>query len=87
VDLGRFISFLILYTVGRNSCTEVQPVTRPLPTRITIQTQNEHTQITTPQNGFEPTISVLERAKTVHATDREATVIGWYSVIGHDRLK
>jgi hypothetical protein len=26
--------------------------------------------------GFEPTIPVLERAKTVHALDREATVIG-----------
>jgi hypothetical protein len=26
--------------------------------------------------GFEPTISVLERAKTVHALDRAATAIG-----------
>jgi hypothetical protein len=26
--------------------------------------------------GFEPTISVLERAKTLHALDREAAVIG-----------
>jgi hypothetical protein len=25
---------------------------------------------------FEPTVPVLERAKTVHALDREATVIG-----------
>jgi hypothetical protein len=29
-----------------------------------------------PSMGFEPTISVLERAKTVHALDRAATVIG-----------
>jgi hypothetical protein len=28
-----------------------------------------------PPVGFEPTISVLERAKTIHASYREATVI------------
>jgi hypothetical protein len=30
-----------------------------------------------PQVGFEPTIPVFERAKTVHVLDRAATVIGW----------
>jgi hypothetical protein len=29
-----------------------------------------------PQVGFEPTIPAFERAKTVHASDRAATVIG-----------
>jgi hypothetical protein len=29
-----------------------------------------------PQVGFEPTILVFERAKTVHVLDRAATVIG-----------
>jgi hypothetical protein len=29
-----------------------------------------------PRVGFEPMTPVLERAKTVHALDREATVIG-----------
>jgi hypothetical protein len=29
------------------------------------------------QLGFEPTIPVLERAKTVHALDRASTVIGY----------
>jgi hypothetical protein len=29
-----------------------------------------------PPVGFEPTISVLERGKTVRALDREATAIG-----------
>jgi hypothetical protein len=29
-----------------------------------------------PQVGFEPTIAVFERAKTVQALDRAATVIG-----------
>jgi hypothetical protein len=28
--------------------------------------------------GFEPTIPVFERAKTVHALDRAATVIAYY---------
>jgi hypothetical protein len=31
-----------------------------------------------PQVRFEPTITVFERAKTVHALDRAATVIGTY---------
>jgi hypothetical protein len=29
-----------------------------------------------PQVGFEPTVSVFELARTVHALDRAATVIG-----------
>jgi hypothetical protein len=29
-----------------------------------------------PLEGFEPTISVLERAKTVRALDRAATAVG-----------
>jgi hypothetical protein len=36
-----------------------------------------------PQVRFEPTIPVFERAKTVHALDRAATVIG---VSGNNRL-
>jgi hypothetical protein len=39
VDLGRFFSFLILYTVG----TTVRP--RPLPAHRTTQTQNKRTHI------------------------------------------
>jgi hypothetical protein len=34
-----------------------------------------------PRVGFEPTIPVFERAKTVHALDRATTVIG------HNRYK
>jgi hypothetical protein len=33
------------------------------------------------QEGFEPTIIVLERAKTVRASDRAATVIGYLRTI------
>jgi hypothetical protein len=75
-NLGRFFSFLILYTVGRTPWTAVQPIARPLRTRRTTQTQNNSTQISMPQVGFEPTIPVFERAKTVHALERAATVIG-----------
>jgi hypothetical protein len=53
-----------------------QPVTRLLPTHRTTQTQNKSTQIFMPQVGFEHTIPMFERAKTVHALDRAATVIG-----------
>jgi hypothetical protein len=31
--------------------------------------------------GFEPTIPVFEQAKTIHALDREATIIGSYRYI------
>jgi hypothetical protein len=35
---------------------------------------------------FEPTISVLERANTIHALDRAATVIGVLSYCGSKKL-
>jgi hypothetical protein len=41
-----------------------------------IYTQNKSTQTSMLRVGFEPTIPVLERAKTVHALDLAATVIG-----------
>jgi hypothetical protein len=44
LELGRFISFLILYRVGRIPWTWDQPVARPLPTDRTTQTQNKLTQ-------------------------------------------
>jgi hypothetical protein len=63
--------FLILYTVGRTPWTRDQLVARPLPKRRTTQTQ-------IPWVGFEPTTPVFERVKTVHASDRAATVIGMW---------
>jgi hypothetical protein len=68
--------FLNLYTVGRTPWTGDQPVAKPLLTHRTTQTQNKGTQTSMPRVGFEPTIPLLERAKTVHALDRAATVIG-----------
>jgi hypothetical protein len=53
-----------------------QPVTRPLPTHRTTQTQNKCTQTFMPRVEFESTTPVFERAKTVHALDRKATDIG-----------
>jgi hypothetical protein len=54
----------------------VQPVARPPRTRRTTQTQNKRTQTSMPQVGFEPTIPVFKRAKTVHALDREVSMKG-----------
>jgi hypothetical protein len=71
LDFGRFFSFLIFYTVGSTPWTGDQPVARPLPAHRTAQTQNKRTQKYMPQVGFEPTIPVFERAKTVHALDRD----------------
>jgi hypothetical protein len=75
---AAFFSFLNLHTVRRTPRTGDQPVTRPLPTHRTTQTQNKRTQIQTsmPSVGFEHTIPVLQRAKTVHVLQRAATVIG-----------
>jgi hypothetical protein len=39
LDIGRFFSFLILYTVGSTPWTGDQPVARPLPTHRTTQTE------------------------------------------------
>jgi hypothetical protein len=43
LDLGRFFSFLTLYTVGKTPWTGDQPVARSLPTYRTTQTQNKRT--------------------------------------------
>jgi hypothetical protein len=77
-DLGRFFSFLILHTFGRTPWNGDQPAARPLPTHRTTQTQNKRIQTSMPRVGFEPTIQVFERAKTVHALDRAVTLIGSY---------
>jgi hypothetical protein len=69
-------SFLILYTDSRTPWTGDQLVARPLPIHKTTQIQNKRTQTSMPLVGFEPTIPVVERAKTVHALDHAATVIG-----------
>jgi hypothetical protein len=42
----------------------------------TAQTQNKRIQASMPRMGFETTIPVFERAKTVHASDSVAALIG-----------
>jgi hypothetical protein len=73
-DLGSFLSFLVLYTMGD------QAVARPLHTHGTTQTQNKRGQTFMPRVGFEPTIPAYKRTKTVHALDRAADVIGGVDV-------
>jgi hypothetical protein len=70
----RFFSFVILYTDCRTPWTGDQPVARPISTHRTAQTQNKRTQTSMPLVGFEPTTPVFERAKTVDALDRAATI-------------
>jgi hypothetical protein len=71
--------FLDLYTVCRTSWTGDQPVARSLPTHRTTQTENKRTQTSMPLVGSEPTIPVFEREKTIHASDRAATVSGAFA--------
>jgi hypothetical protein len=70
---------LDLYTIGRTPWTSDWAVARPVPKYRTTQTQNKRTQTSMPRVEFEPTIPVFERAKTVHALDRAATVIGCFA--------
>jgi hypothetical protein len=74
VGLGRFFQFPNLYTVCRTPCTGDQPIPRQLPTHRTTQTQNKRTH-RHPCLERE-TNPVFKRAKTVHALNRAATVIG-----------
>jgi hypothetical protein len=55
--------------------TRDQPDARPLPARRTTRTQNKLRQTFMTREGFEPTISMLERAKTLHVLYRAATVM------------
>jgi hypothetical protein len=75
VDLDRFFSFFI-YTqsVGIIGRVIIPSQNRYLHREQHKQTLNANTSRL--QAGFVPTIPVLERAKTVHALDRAATLIG-----------
>jgi hypothetical protein len=66
---------------GRTPWTGDQPVARLPPTQRTTRTQNKRTQTSMPRVGFESTIPVFERVRTVHASDRAVTVIGWSNVM------
>jgi hypothetical protein len=77
VDLGRFFSFLI-YTqsvglLGRGISPSQGNYLHREQHKHRI---NAHRHTPMPRVGFEPTILVFERAKTVHALARAATVTG-----------
>jgi hypothetical protein len=55
---------ILLYIVGRSPWTRNEPVSRPLPTHRTTQTQITHAHI--PRVGFEPTILTFEREKIAY---------------------
>jgi hypothetical protein len=82
LTVSRFSFFFGSYTLSRTTLTSDRSVTRPVPEYRTTQTQNNasthtytHTHHTSiPEVGFEPTITASEGAKTVHASDRSATV-------------
>jgi hypothetical protein len=64
-----------VFTVGRTPWNGDQPVIRPLPAHRTPQAQNILTQTSMRRMEFEPTTTVFDRAKTVYALGRAATVI------------
>jgi hypothetical protein len=74
--LATFSVSSSFYKVGTIPWTGDQPIARRLSTHRTTQTQNKRTRTSMPWVGFEPTIPVFEREKTVHALDCAATVIG-----------
>jgi hypothetical protein len=76
LDLGRFFSFLILYTVSRLLGWGISPSQGRYVHAEQHKTQNKRTQTSMPRVGFELTTPVFERAKTVHALERAATAIG-----------
>jgi hypothetical protein len=59
-----------------------EPIARPLPTRMTTQTQNKRTQTSMTPVGLERTNPMFQRVKAVHALDRAATVIGRLHLYG-----
>jgi hypothetical protein len=75
LGLGRFFQFLNQYRVGRTFWTGDQFIEMPLPAYRTPQTQDKRIQKPTRSMGFETIISAFERGKTVHISDRAATLI------------
>jgi hypothetical protein len=62
-DLGHFFSFYILYTVSRTPWMGDEPVARPLPTHRIETHRHPCLEVL-----FEPSTTVFESVKTVHAS-------------------
>jgi hypothetical protein len=84
VGPSPLFQFLNPYIVGTMPWTGDQPVAMPLPIHRT--TQKKCTQTSMPWVGFELTIPVFERAKTVRALNRAATVTLWRHGTTHPKL-
>jgi hypothetical protein len=70
------LQYLSIYLSIYSPLLDDQPLSRPLPTHTTTQTQNKCKQISMSRVGFEPTIPAFKGPKTVHFLDRAVTVIG-----------
>jgi hypothetical protein len=82
LGLGRYFSFLLLYTVGRTKWMEISPSYG-----FCLHTgqckHKKRSQISMSRVRFEPIIPVFERAKTVYVSDHAATAIGAMEGIGN----
>jgi hypothetical protein len=76
VDLGRFFSFLI-YTQSLGLLGRLIGPSQGLYLHTGQHKHRINSQTSMPRVGFETTIPVFERAETVLALDRSATVIGF----------
>jgi hypothetical protein len=74
LDLDRFFSFLICTKAAGLLGRGISPSQRHYLHRTT-QTENKRIQTSMRWVGFQPTIPVFKRAKTLHALDRTATLI------------
>jgi hypothetical protein len=74
--------FLSLYTAGRTPWAGDQPVARSLPTHRTTQTRNKRTQKSMLRVGFEATIPVFERMKTVNHLSLKMSIL-WNMLISN----
>jgi hypothetical protein len=74
-DFGCFFSFLI-YTQSVGLHGRVMSLSQGHCLHMTTPTQNKRTQTSMPGVVFGPTIPVFKQAKTVHALDCVAAVIG-----------
>jgi hypothetical protein len=72
-SVKRFVSLQFLNL--KHSVGLLGRVISPSQRRYLAQTHNKYRETSIPRVGFEPTILAFERVKTVHASDRAATVI------------
>jgi hypothetical protein len=94
-ELAPILKHIIDYSVsrsftgGRIPRTGDQRVARPLPKHRTTHTQkNARTHSKSISNaGFEPAITVSERPKTVHASDRSVTETDIYILHCHENFR